>query len=167
LTHNRYYAPGAAEFNESFANFVGARGAAAFFKARGDSANAARCERRWDDTKRLGAFWMRVKDSLETAWAAHPGATGRQARLDARDRVYAWARRYLVDSVGPQLATFPAGYAARVRLDNASLLSRRVYLTDLDRFDAVWEREGRDLRRAIERVIAERNSRQGAGARAR
>ncbi len=31
LTHNRYFAAGDATFNESFANFVGARGAQAFF----------------------------------------------------------------------------------------------------------------------------------------
>jgi predicted aminopeptidase len=159
LTHNRYYAPGAAIFNESFANFVGARGAAAFFRARGDTVNAERCDRRWDEEKRLGAFWTRVKDSLEASYAAHPGADGKPARLAARDSVYAWARRQLIDSVGPQLTTYPAGYASRVRLDNAALLARRVYMTGLGDFDAAWEREGRDLKRAVERVIAERQAR--------
>ncbi len=155
LTHNKYYAPGSAVFNESFANFVGARGAAAFFRARGDTVNALRCDRRWEDEKRLGLFWTRVKDSLEAAYAAHPGAEGKPARLVARDSVYAWARRQLVDSVGPQLTTVPPAYAQRVRLDNAALLARRVYMTDLGRFDAVWEREGRDLKRAIAAIIAE------------
>ena len=45
-------------------------------------------------------------------------------------------------------------YVERVRLDNAALLARRVYLTELDLFDAVFVREGRDVRRTIERVIA-------------
>jgi hypothetical protein len=40
----------------------------------------------------------------------------------------------------------------RLRLDNASLLARRTYSTELALFDAVWEAEGRDLRRAIARV---------------
>jgi predicted aminopeptidase len=155
LTHNRYYASGAAAFNESFANFVGARGAAAFFRARGDTVNAERCDRRWEDEKRLGAFWTRVADSLEAAYAAHPGPTGRAARLEARDRVYAWARRQLVDSVGPQLVTYPSVYASRTRLDNAALLARRVYMTGLAAFDSTWVREGHDLRRTIARVIAE------------
>jgi len=154
LTHNRYYASGAAVFNESFANFVGARGAAAFFRARGDTVNATRCDRRWDDEKRLGLFWTRVKDSLEAAYAAHPGAAGKPARLVARDSVYAWARRQLVDSVGPLLTTVSSVYTARVRLDNAALLARRVYMTDLGRFDDVWVREGRDLKRAIAAVVA-------------
>jgi len=155
LTHNKYYAPGSAVFNESFANFVGARGAAAFFRARGDTVNASRCDRRWDDEKLLGLFWTRVKDSLERAYAAHPGTDGKAARLVARDSVYAWARRQLVDSVGPQLTTVPPTYAQRVHLDNAALLARRVYMTDLGKFDDVWEREGRDVRRAIAAIIAE------------
>ncbi|MHB1312776.1 MAG: aminopeptidase [Gemmatimonadaceae bacterium] len=159
LTHNRFYAPGGAIFNESFANFVGARGAAAFFRSRGDTVNAVRTERRWEDEKRLGAFWTRVRDSLELAYGAHAGPAGRAQRVAARDAVYRWARRQLVDSVGPQLTTFPAWYAARVRLDNASLLARRVYMNDLAGFDRVWEGEGRDLKRTIARLIAEYRAR--------
>ena len=155
LTHNKYYAPGSAVFNESFANFVGARGAAAFFRARGDTLNASRCDWRWEDEKQLGLFWTRVKDSLEHAYAEHPGADGKAARLVARDSVYAWARRQLVDSVGPRLTTVPPIYAQRVHLDNASLLARRVYMTDLGKFDDVWEREGHDLKRTIAAIIAE------------
>ncbi|MBM3907350.1 MAG: aminopeptidase [Gemmatimonadetes bacterium] len=159
LTHNLYYAAGAADFNESFASFAGARGATAFFRARGDTANASRSERRWEDQKRLGAFWTRLTDSLEAAYAAHPGAAGRAARLTARDSVYAWARRHLVDSVGPQLTTYPAWYASRVKLDNAALLARRVYMTDLARYDSVWVAEGKDLRRAMARLVAEHKTR--------
>jgi hypothetical protein len=33
-------------------------------------------------------------------------------------------------------------------------MARRVYLTDLDLFDAVWVREGQDLRKTITRIIA-------------
>ena len=154
LTHNRFYARSAAVFNESFANFVGARGSAAFFRSRGDTVNAARADRRWDDDKRLARFWTRVKDSLEASYGAHPGEAGKPARLVARDSVYAWARRQLVDSVGPQLTTYPSWYASRVRLDNAALLARRIYMSGLGDFDVVWEREGRDLQRTIAKVIA-------------
>ena len=43
---------------------------------------------------------------------------------------------------------------ARVRIDNnAALLARRIYLTDLELFDRVWARENHDLKKTIERVI--------------
>ena len=47
-------------------------------------------------------------------------------------------------------------YAARVRLDNAALLARRIYATGLRGFESVYESEGRDVRRALERIIRER-----------
>jgi hypothetical protein len=52
------------------------------------------------------------------------------------------------------LKTINPRYAERVPLDNASLLARRVYASDLDVFDQVYEKEGRDLKRTIGRVIA-------------
>ena len=155
LTHNRYYAKDAAVFNESFANFVGARGAERFFLARGDSASARRAVARWADDRLLAAYWARLYTSLDSAFRAHPGDSLRARRLALRDSTYAAARRTLVDSIGPRLRTIPAAYAERVRLDNAALLSRRIYLTDLEALEAVYEAEGRDLERAIARLIRE------------
>lgn len=155
LTHNRYYAKDEAVFNESFANFVGARGAERFFLARGDSAGARRAVDRWADDRLLAAYWARLYRSLDSAFAAHPGDSARAVRLGLRDSVYAAARRTLVDSIGPRLRTIPAAYTERVRLDNAALLARRIYLTDLERFERVYAEEGRDLERAIARLVRE------------
>ncbi|MBM3886005.1 MAG: aminopeptidase [Gemmatimonadetes bacterium] len=155
LTHNRYYAPGGAVFNESFANFVGARGAERFFRSRGDTAGASRAAARWDDERRLAVFWRTLTGALDSAFAAHPGPPARAARLVAREQVYAAARRRLVDSLAPMLETISPRYAARVALDNAALLARRVYLHDLEGFEAAFEASGRDLRVAITRLIDE------------
>src|SRR2546423_732884 len=46
LTHNTFYAKGQAVFNESFANFVGSRGSAWFFRSRGDTGSAAEADAR-------------------------------------------------------------------------------------------------------------------------
>jgi len=155
LTHNRYYAKNAAVFNESFANFVGARGAERFFLARGDSVSARRAVDRWADDRLLAAYWARLYTALDSAFGAHPGDTLRDRRLAIRDSTYAEARRFLVDSIGPRLLTIPAWYAERVRLDNSALLARRIYLTDLERFERVYEAAGRDLEVAIRRLIDE------------
>ena len=151
VTHNSYYGSGEAVFNESFANFVGARGAEAFFRARGDTASAHETVRRWEDEKLLAAFWTRLYGTLDSAYAAHPD--DRDARLVARDTVYARARRALISEIGPRLRTMPVRYAERVALDNAALLARRIYLTDLELFDRVYRREGESLRRAVDRII--------------
>jgi predicted aminopeptidase len=41
----------------------------------------------------------------------------------------------------------------RVRLDNAILMARRVYLTDLDAFDAVLANHGGDLLRTVAAIV--------------
>jgi predicted aminopeptidase len=155
VTHNTFYAPGQAVFNESFANFVGARGAAWFFRARGDTVAARRADDDWHDDQIMGRFWSRLHASIDSAYGAHAGKTSADslARLAARDSVYTRARRELVEAVGPELRTIPAAWLRRIPLDNAALLARRIYLTDLDVFDAVYERQGRDLRRTIDAVV--------------
>ncbi len=159
LTHNRFYAKGQAVFNESFASFVGARGAAQFFRSRGDTALGRQTEERWGDDLLLAAVWERTHAALDSAYRAHPGEAGLAARLASRDTVYARVRRFLVDSVGPRLRTIDRRYAERVRLDNAALFARLIYSTGLEDFDAVWQREGRDTRRAVERIIGLARSR--------
>jgi predicted aminopeptidase len=151
LTHNTFYAPSNTAFNESFAGFVGSRGAAAFFRSRGQSLAAARVDAGWEDEKVLGAFWSALTHTLDSAYKAHP--SDRQARLAVRDTVYARARLILVRDIAPGLRTLSPMYAQRVRLDNAALLARRVYAKNLDLFDAVYDREGRNIRRTIGRII--------------
>jgi len=152
LTHNTYYAAGQATFNESFANFAGARGAAAFFRSRGSDSAARVVDAEWSDEKVLGAFWTGIYRSLDSAFRAHPDDRG--ARLAARDSIYARSRIALVTEVGPKLRLIPAAALTRVRFNNAALLARLVYLTALDDFDAVYVRCGGDLRRAVTQIIS-------------
>ncbi len=157
LTHNTFYASGQAVFNESFANFSGARGAERFFRSRGDSLAARAVAARWNDEKILARFWTDVYHSIDSVYRAHPD--DRAERIAAHDTVYARARQILVHDVGPQLRTVDTRYLSRVRLSNAALLAQRIYTTDLDDFDAVYEREGRDVKRAVARIIALAKSR--------
>lgn len=157
LTHNTYYAAGQAPFNESFAMFVGARGAAAFFRSRGSDSSAKLLDARWEDDKLLAGFWARVIKSLDSAYKAHPD--DKAWRIAVRDTVYTRARATLVNEIGPRLRTINPLYAQRTPLDNASLLARRVYASDLQLFDDVYEKEGRNLRHTIGRVIGLAKSR--------
>ena len=151
ITHSTFFLKGQGVFNESFASFVGARGAERFFRSRGSVAAAAMADASWRDEKVLSAFWLSLSRSLDSAFAANPG--GRERRLAARDSVYARARRALVDSIAPLLRTISPRYAERVPLNNAYVLARAVYASELELFDEVYWREERDLRLAIARVI--------------
>jgi predicted aminopeptidase len=151
VTHNTFYAPGQAVFNESFANFVGARGAAWFFRSRGSPAAADQVDARWADEKVMARFWETLYRSVDSAFKAH--ATSKAERLTARDTIYGRARQTLVHDIGPQLKTISPRALERMRIDNAALLAHRIYLTDVDLFDAVWNREAGDLRRAFSRIV--------------
>jgi predicted aminopeptidase len=155
LTHNTFYAPGGAVFNESFANFVGARGAEQFFRSRGQSVAAQTVVDRWEDEKVIGRFWASLYARVDSAFKSLPGEEPAQvtARIAVRDSIYARARTFLHDSVGPRLRTMKVGPVQRIRIDNAVLMARRVYLTNLDSFDAVLARHGGDLRRTIRAIV--------------
>ncbi|MEO7359757.1 MAG: aminopeptidase [Gemmatimonadaceae bacterium] len=153
LLHNTFFAKNNVSFNESFASFVGARGAERYFNAKGDTASARLAIADWQDDRVLGAFWAQLAHELRTEYNKWPlDSTAR--RLAVRDTVYVHARRQLVDSVGPLLQTYPNTWPERVVLNNSVILSRQVYAQDLDQFDAVFEREGRDVKKALERISA-------------
>ncbi len=155
LTHNTFYASGGAVFNESFANFVGSRGAERFFRSRGQSSTADEVIARWKDDRMMGRFWAELYHTVDSTFKAHPGegTAHVQERIALRDSIYTEARSMLVHEIGPQLRTISPRALERVRLDNAVLLSRRVYLTDLDAFDAVLTNHRGNLRRTIEAII--------------
>ena len=151
LVHTTYYAPGQAVFNESVANFVGSRGAERFFRARGQTRTADEVVKRWDDERVFGTFWSGLYTSLDSAFKAHPG--DRTARLVARDTVFAHARQQLRTSYAPRLTTMDSAALARVRLNTAAVLARRIYLTDLELFERVYQRDGGDIRATIAKLL--------------
>jgi predicted aminopeptidase len=151
LTHNTFYAPGGADFNESFANFVGARGSAWFFRSRGSPGAADEADARWSDDKLMAAFWARLYKSIDSAFKAHPN--DKSARLGARDTIYREARQILVHELGPKLRVIGPHALERMRLDNGALLAHRIYLTDVDVFDMLWEKQGENLPATVARII--------------
>lgn len=154
VTHNTFYAPNQAIFNESFANFVGYRGAMLFYKSRvkvlQDSA-WMKINDEWKDEKLLSEFWGGIYKSLDSAFALH---RDKNMRLLVRDSIYSAARTRLINDIGLRFRTIPTWYAQRVSLNNASLLANRIYRTELELFDQVYYRERMDLRRTIGRIIS-------------
>jgi predicted aminopeptidase len=145
ISHNTLFVRGRADFNESFASWVGYRGAEWFFRARGDSANAARAAARWRDQVRLSRYYSEVIRRLERLYAS--GVAGAELQR-ARAELYRLAADEMAGAFGRQLETIDGPRMARLPLNNAVLLARRLYAVDLERFDLLL-RDGTGLREAV------------------
>jgi predicted aminopeptidase len=154
IAHNTLFVPGEVAFNESFATFVGYRGAEAFFRARGDRRSAERAAARWRDEVRLSAFYAWLSGQLERLYAS--GATGPELRR-LRTGILQLGAARLAGSLAAELETIDGHRLAQRPLNNAVILAARLYRTRLGDFDRVLEAEDGDLRRAVA-VIRDRTA---------
>jgi predicted aminopeptidase len=152
VTHNTVYWPGQAAFNESFANFVGARGAIAFFCTRFGprSAECVRAGAAWRDELRYGAFLSALVDELEALYARDDLTAEQKVAL--REPIFAAAQTRFRDELQPQLEVLSFAGFARTPLNNATLIGRRLYYRRLDLFEEWYQRYG-DLQTALHAVI--------------
>ncbi len=139
LLHGDIYLRGQAAFNESFANFVGYRGAIAFFTAHGNEEAVVRAGDRWADALQFGAALSTISAQLETAYADGVSEEQRQRLFDeARASHVAMAWR---TGDFDRFATDP--------LNNAVLLAKQIYFERLELFETVLHRFDGDLRRTV------------------
>jgi predicted aminopeptidase len=151
LFHNTLYIPGQAMFNESLATFVGARGAIAYLcgPAR-DQRSCETAELAWRDELIFGAYLSNLVDELEALYARED-LTSEQKIAD-REAVFTSAQRRYTEEIVPQLRVLGFGSFARVRLNNALLIARRIYYRRLDLFEAVYQEMGSDLSGTISMI---------------
>ncbi len=140
LLHGTIYVSGHAAFNESFANFVGHRGAVAFFEEQDRPEIARRAAERWDDSRQFSHLLSEILDQIEGAYASGVEESDRALLFAAARASYA-ERSWHTDEFG-RFADGP--------LNNAVLLARYVYFDRLDLFEQVYQRFDGDLPRAIE-----------------
>jgi predicted aminopeptidase len=161
LTHNTLYLPSQAGFNESFATFVGDRGAAAFFcDIEGDEGERCTLARNaWHDTMLFGAFLEDLVARLEALYA-------RELPLDSvlvrRTALYDAARSRYEAAVVPRLRTASFRRYFDRPLNNAMLIGARLYYQRLDLFEAVYRHHGDDLSGAMRAITAAARAREDA-----
>ena len=139
LLHNTIYVPGQTAFNESFATFVGYRGAEGFFLAEDQPARARKSAARWADTLTYSAFLGQVIAELQAAYAS--GISG-----PARDALFDRARSEF--AAQPWQTHEYAGFV-REPLNNAVILHDRLYADRLGIFEQAYARNGADLKTAV------------------
>jgi predicted aminopeptidase len=145
ILHNSIYIPSQVAFNESFASFVGDRGAIDFFCNR-DGPDSDTCDlarRSWHDTLLYGAFLSDLVHRLEAIYAQTDVA--RDRLLDQKAAVIADARERFTSDVEPLLQTTGYRGFARRPVNNATLIGVRLYYERLDLFERVYEAFGGDL----------------------
>jgi len=139
LLHNTIYVPGQSTFNESFATFVGDRGAEAFFLAEDQPARARRAGERWADALTYSAFLDRLTTELQTAYAAGVHGADRDALFDRARTEFAaqeWQTREY------------AGFT-HAPLNNAVILHDRLYADRLSVFEQAYAHNGKDLKATV------------------
>jgi len=136
ITHSTLFLKGQADFNESFATFVGNRGAIAFFcDAVQDPITCGRARQRWEDTRRFGRFFHSVLEPLNVVYESD---LSDDEKRQGKREVFADAARRFNDDY-----ELSARYSGR-RLDagelnNAWMISRLLYYTRLDEFESVYQ----------------------------
>jgi predicted aminopeptidase len=149
LAHNTLYVKSQTPFNESFASFVGYRGAEVFFRSRGDSVDARRAAARWGDERSLDVFWAELGRRLDSAYTESRSA----AAVDsARSTLFQWAREQLTGPVGQNLETYDWRGFARIPLNNAVVIAQRIYRQNLNLFDEMYAENGANLVETIRAI---------------
>ncbi|MFN8627124.1 MAG: aminopeptidase [Candidatus Binatia bacterium] len=143
LLHNTVYLGGHADFDESFANFVGMRGAIAFFAARDDAAAKRRAAAAWEDSLRFSDFLGDFTGRLRQAYDTGLQPAERQALFDAAQEAFR--------QLGLQTGEY-ADFGTQP-LNNAIILHYLLYADRLRLFDDIFRQRQGDLAATIARIV--------------
>jgi predicted aminopeptidase len=149
LAHNTLYVKSQTPFNESFASFVGYRGAERFFRARGDTVDAARAVARWRDERTLDVFYAELARRLDSAYTDLPDTSALER---ARATIFGWAGSQLAGGVGQQLETYDWRWFARQPLNNAVVIAQRLYRSNLNLFDEIYLQNNADIAETVRAI---------------
>lgn len=152
ILHNTIYLPNNAIFNESFAQFVGSRGAIVFFcETYPDPQRCRQANQAWRDELLFASFLDDLISELEALYAREDLSSEEKVRQ--REPLFARARETFEEEVQPRLGYLTFASFTRTPLNNASLIARRIYYERLDLFEAVYQRMGGDFPRALAAMI--------------
>lgn len=153
IFHNTLYLAGEAQFNESIANFVGARGAIDFFCRRDgpESPTCIQATGAWEDDRLFSRFLDALVAELEALYA-RPDLS-REEKLAAREEVFRRAKARFAEEVRPRLKVQTFAGFTNNPLNNATLIARRLYYHRLDLFEQVFRSRGGDLRRTVDDLV--------------
>lgn len=151
--HNTLYLAGEAMFNESLAEFVGSRGAIMFLCGRfGEgSRECAVARSMWHDERIFGRYLSGLVAELEALYAREDIPLAQ--KMELREEIFRHSRERFQKEVQPQFEVASYSSFARDPLNNATLISRRLYYHRLDLFEELFQATGGDLRHSIQLIL--------------
>jgi len=152
IAHNTLYVKSATPFNESFAQLAGYRGAEAFFRSRGEPEAADKAAARWEDEVVLSGYYTALAARLDSLYQSTPDSAALAA---GRASIAAWAREQLQGPIAQQLRSYRIGRISERPINNAQIISARIYRTRLDLFDRWYQKEGQDIKLAVKDLKAQ------------
>jgi predicted aminopeptidase len=145
LTHGTVFVPGEASFNEGVATFIGDRGAMLFLERHfgAQSRTVADARDEWHDVQVYSEFLYRLAGQLRDLYAS---GLPRAEKLRLRKHHFSQASE--------RIARLPLRTVRYLRLgrrvlNNAFLATHVTYFGSEARFEAVYDRLGRDLPRFV------------------
>lgn len=150
LLHNTLFVKGAVDFNESLANFVGNHATIEFFRDRHgeESAEHRAAAQRWKEELEFSGFLSRLADSLRALYGKN---IPEEEKLRRREEIFAESQKEWARRTASQPAHRFRGFS-QLKLNNAVIFQFLLYTRQLDLFDSVYEKEGRNLARFIDAV---------------
>lgn len=146
IAHNSLWVKGAADFNESFAQWVGYRSAERFFLSRADTALALRAQNRWHDEQVVGKYYDLLLNKLDSLYSM---PTSPDSLELGRQAIAKWTRDTMAGPLGAQLRTIDAARLGDRPINNAALLGVRLYRTKLDLFEEWYWKNDREIELAV------------------
>ncbi len=147
-THATVFIKSEADFNERLAEFIGQKGAEAFYTKRGDTAMIKRMQDDLVDEHAFGDFISAELKSLEKWYEDRRGQTIDEATRVARIKDI---QTHFASELKPRLRD-PDGFKRfeKSELNNARLLTYKLYFQDLSQFQAVFDKLGRSFPKMLE-----------------
>ena len=147
MTHTTIYVKGQGNFNEGFANMVGLMGARQFLEGYYGPSHPLTFEaqKTIDDEKVFSYFISNLMDDLESLYNS---PLSYQDKLEKREKIFTNALENFERLKG-KFKTDRFTYFGRTGLNNAYLMSISLYHRHFLLFEAVYEREGRSVKKTL------------------
>lgn len=143
LLHNTTYLAGRADFDESFATFVGNRGAMQFFAERHDSAATLEMSAVWADALQFSKFLGQFTGNLRAAYVSSITPAQRQALFEQAQNEFRQLKFFT--TVYSEFGTEP--------LNNAVVLHYLMYADRLQMFEDLYQQQDKNVGRTIAVVL--------------